>query len=147
MKRKKDDLTREDYIRTLDFLYTAAGTLNGRQAVKMFLKDLLTHSERIMLGRRIWIARMVLSGYSRREIGKRLKVGPKTITKVARWLDDQFPGYETALGGLQKELNRRAVLREARAEPLSFAALKRKYPIHFLLFPTPRPKAQYIDDD
>ncbi len=147
MKRKKDDLSKEDYIRTLDLLYTAAGSLKGRAAVKLFLKDLLTHSERIMMGRRIWIARMILTGHSRREIGKRLNVGPGTVSNVAKWLDDQFPGYEEALRGVQREFDKRAVDREARADPFSFAALKRKYPIHFLLFPTPKPKAQYSEDD
>jgi uncharacterized protein YerC len=145
MKRKKDDLTKEDYIKTLDYLYTAAGSMRGRDAVKMLLRDLLTHSERIMLGRRIWIARLLLSGYSYRDIGTRLHVGPHTIRKVEYWLSDQFPGYESAITDLEKELDRRAVAREASEDPFSFATLKRKYPLHFLLFPAPKPKAHYRD--
>lgn len=143
MKRRKDELTKEDYIKTLDYLYTAAGSVHGRHGMKVFLKDLLTHSERIMLGRRIWIARLLLAGYSQREIGERLKVGPNTVSKVERWLGDQFPGYESALQGLETELDRRAVRRESFADPFSFAALKRKYPLHFLLFPTPKPKRRF----
>ncbi len=146
MKRKKDELSKEDYSKTLDYLYTAASSIKGRDGVKLFLRDLLTPSERIMLGRRIWIARMLLNGCSQREIGARLKVGPNTVWRVERWLKDQLPGYETALRGLEHELNRRALEREAREDPFSFIALKRKYPLHFLLFPTPKPKKKYRDN-
>ncbi len=146
MKRKKDDLSKEDYIKTLDYLYTAAGSVHGRDGMKTFLKDLLTPSERIMLGRRIWIARLLLAGHSQREIGERLKVGPNTVSKVEQWLSDQFPGYETAITGLEKELDRRAVRRESFEDPFSFAALKRKYPLHFLLFKSPKPKKHFRQD-
>lgn len=111
--------------------------------MKLFLRDLLTESERIMLGRRIWIARLLLSGESGAEIGRRLKVGPNTIDRVQRWLNDQMPGYEKALAGVEKEMDRRALVAERKADPFSYAALKKKYPLHFLFFPEPKPKKQY----
>jgi uncharacterized protein YerC len=143
MKRKKDDLSGADYIKTLDYLYTAASTVQGKVKVKAFLKDLLTPSEKIMLGRRIWIARLLLAGHSQREIGKRLKVGPHTVWKVGQWLKDQLPGYEQAIQGLEQEMDKRAVHRESYTDPMSFVALKRKYPLHFLLFSSPKPKKLY----
>ncbi len=146
MKRRRADLSDTEFIKTLDYLYTAAGAVRGRANVKTFLRDLLTPSERIMLGRRIWIARLLLAGHSQREIGARLKVGPKTVSSVKRWLHDQFQGYEGAIEGLEKEPDKRALQRERAAEPFSFAALKKKYPLHFLLFPTPRPKKKYTDN-
>jgi len=97
MKRKISDLSEKEKIATLDTLYTAAASVSGREAVKLFLRDLLTPSERIMLGRRIIIARMILRGESYREIEERLKVGQATIGRVNRWLEDQFPGYEQAI--------------------------------------------------
>lgn len=145
MKRRVDELTKEEVIRTLDLLYTAAGTVRGRQAMKLFLKDLLTVSERIMLGRRIWIARLLLQGYNSEEIQRKLKVGQNTVGRIEHWLSDQLPGYEQVIQGLEKEMDERAVRRESLADPFSFAALKRKYPLHFLLFPNPNPKKQYRD--
>jgi len=56
---------------------------------------------------------------------------------------DQFPGYETALKKLDKEMDTRAICAEARANPFSYAALKRRYPLHFLFFPEPKPKQKY----
>ena len=62
MKRKINELMPKERIATLDALYTAVNSLRGREAVKLFLRDLLTESERIMLGRRIIVARRLLAG-------------------------------------------------------------------------------------
>lgn len=145
LKKKLDQLTKEEHIRTLDMLYTAAASAKGRDGMKSFLRDLLTPSERIMLGRRIWIARLLMQGMTPTEIGRKLSIGLNTIARVHHWLQDQYPGYEKVIEGLEKEMDKRAVRREASADPFSFAALKRKYPLHFLLFPNPKPKKQYRD--
>ena len=121
---------------TLDALYTAASVLKGRDAIKLFLRDLLTPSERIMLGRRIIIARMLIAGESYDEIGERLRVGRATIGRVHRWLTDQFPGFENAIKEMESEFEQR----KRRGPLISYAYMKRKYPLHFLLFPEPKKK-------
>lgn len=146
MKKKPNDLTKNETIKTLDTLYTAASAVKGRDAVKLFLRDLLTQSERIMLGRRLMIARLLLRGETYESIQRRLGVGRTTVSRVERWLQDEFPGYEQALAGLEKEMDKRAVRAEIKDNPFSYAALKRKYPLHFLLFPEPKPKKQYRKD-
>lgn len=143
MKKKKADLTDTEIMKTLDTLYTAASAVKGRGAVKLFLKDLLTESERLMLGRRIMIARLLLRRQTYDAVRRRLGVGYATIARVERWLEDELPGYEQALSGLEKEMDRRAVRAEIADNPFSYAALKKKYPLHFLLFPEPKPKRQY----
>jgi uncharacterized protein YerC len=109
--------------------------VRGRAHVKEFLKELLTVSERVMLGRRILIARMLLSGATYEDVGKKLRVGRTTVGKVERWLQDQLPGYERAVRGLNQEMKKREQNAKARREPFSFTALKKKYKLHFLLFP------------
>lgn len=136
MKRKLNDLTKKEMIVTLDALYTAASTVKGRDKVKLFLRDLLTPSERIMLGRRIIIARMLLADVSYDDIGRRLRVGRATISRVHHWLQDQFPGFENAIKGLEKEYDQRE-WEYSTPELGTFAYLKKKYPLHFLLFPRP----------
>ena len=143
MKRKQKDLTKKEIIATLDALYTAASAVKGRDAVKLFLRDLLTKSERIMLGRRILIARKLLAGDTYAEIGRKFRVGPGTIRRVEHWLQDEFPGYEQAITGLEKEMDKRAVRAEIKDDPFSYAALKRKYKLRFLFFPEPKPKRYY----
>ncbi len=140
MKRKLDDLTEKEIMVTLDTLYTAASAVRGRAAVKLFLRDLLTPSERIMLGRRIIIARMILAGETYESIQNKLRVGQATIGRVHRWLRDQLPGYELAIRGLEKEFDQRA----AKSTPIfSYAWLKQKYPLHFLLFPQAKLKHKF----
>jgi len=136
MKKKMSELTNQEQMETLDILYTAVSVLKGRDATKNFLKDLLTPSERIMLGRRIWIARMLLAGESQAKIGRILKVGPNTIWRVEKWLGDQLPGYEAVIAKVESEMKSRKEKRDTAHNPFTFKALKKKYPLHFLLFPS-----------
>lgn len=136
MKVRAKHLTDKHRIDILDTLYTAAGAVRGRSAMKLFLRDLLTESERIMLGRRIIIARLLIAGESRRSISEQLKVGQDTVYRVNRWLEDQLPGFENAIAQLEKELTGRE-FRRAYAQSALFR-LKKKYPAHFLLFPWPK---------
>ena len=133
MKKKISDLSEQEKIVTLDTLYTAASGAQGRTPMKLFLRDLLTESERIMLGRRIIIARLLLKDETLESIRKRTGAGFGTIGRVRLWLKDQLPGYETAVNALETELSRREYRKQYGAGALS--RLKKKYPLHFLLFP------------
>ncbi len=107
MKVRSRSLTDKQRIEILDTLYTTAGGVRGRDAMKLFLRDLLTPSERIMLGRRIMIARRLIAGNRYDDIEVDMKVGRDTIGRVQRWLNDQLPGYEQAVAKLEKELDKR----------------------------------------
>ncbi|MDE2079099.1 MAG: helix-turn-helix domain-containing protein [Patescibacteria group bacterium] len=131
MKVRIQNLKDQDRIETLDALYTAAGAMRGRDAMKLFLRDLLTESERIMLGRRIRIARLILEGYTYGEIAAALNVGHDTVYRVHRWLSDQMPGYEKAVAGWKQALEKRG--RKALQRTI-FKKLKQKYPLHFLFW-------------
>ena len=142
MKIRAKELSDSQRIETLDALYTAAGTVRGRDAMKLFLRDLLTESERIMFGRRILIARRLIAGVSRDDIAVELRVGYDTVNKVFHWLQDQLPGYEKAIADMEKEFEKR---KKKRNEAELYATnalyrLKKNYPAHFLLFPWPKHK-------
>lgn len=139
MKVKAKELSDVGRIKTLDALYTAAGAVKGRDATKLFLRDLLTESERIMLGRRILIARALISGATYEDIMEEYKAGKDTVHKVARWLRDQLPGYERAISGMEKEFEERENKKLYASSALY--RLKKKYPMHFLLFPDPKKKS------
>lgn len=145
MKVKAEKLSNKEMMRTLDALYTAASSVQGRKAMKIFLRDLLTKSERIMLGRRIIIARKLLDGQTYEDISAEMGVGPDTIWKIGRWLDDQIPGYERAIEGMKKEFKKRDEKR-LYAQSMLFR-FKKKYPLYFLLFPTPKLKDETSDWD
>jgi uncharacterized protein YerC len=136
MKKMMSELGEQERIKTLDALYTAAANVRGRAAMKLFLRDLLTESERVMMGRRIIIARLLLSTETYDDICARLGTSRGTISSVDRWLKDQMPGYEQAIVGMEKELGKREFKRKY-AKSMLFR-LKKKYPLHFLLFPEPK---------
>lgn len=138
MKVRAKELSDQQRVETLDALYTAAGTVHGREAMKVFLRDLLTESERIMLGRRIIIARKLIAANTYDDIATELKVGYDTIHRIQRWLYDQMPGYEKAVQGMEKEFKKRKIKKLYATSAL--ARLKLKYPRHFLLFPFPKNK-------
>ncbi|MBU6323671.1 MAG: hypothetical protein KGI41_02175 [Patescibacteria group bacterium] len=136
MKKKMSELSEQERIKTLDTLYTAASGVRGRDGMKQFLKGLLTESERVMLGRRIIIARLLLQGADYREIAERLGAGHATIRMVEHWLSGQLPGYESAIQEAEKEFGKRE-FKKKYATSMLFR-LKKRYPLHFLLFPEPK---------
>ena len=142
MKIRPRNLSNQQKMESLDALYTAASAVTGRQAMKLFLRDLLTESERVMLGRRVIIARRLLAGDDYGDIETDLKVGGDTISRVQHWLRDQLPGYEQAIKGMEKEFEERKDRYENKklwAQSYLYR-LKKKYPLYFLLFPKPKLK-------
>ena len=135
MKVRPRKVNRKDKIKYLDSLYTAVSTFKSREEIKNFLKDLLTESERIMIGRRILIAQMLLEDKTYDQIIQELHVGADTIIRVHRWLEDESDGYEKAVAGLKKELNStKQRIEKSALEPYSFTWLRKKYPLHFFIF-------------
>lgn len=138
MKRRPEDLSPEDQAFTRTVLFEAAKTAKNAAQLEKFLDGLLTPSEQIMLGRRIWISRMILENKRYDEIGARLHVGTGTIAKVECWLRGLLPDYSEHI---ERELKRTTKERRreiAKQNPFGLTALKIKYPLHFLLFPWPK---------
>jgi TrpR-related protein YerC/YecD len=121
-------------MKYMDLLWTSIANLETRDEVKTFFKDLLSESEAIMLARRIEIARYLLEGWSYDKITQELNVGKDTIVRVQVWLSSGFGGYEKAIEGFEKEMKNRTDRYHGSFEPYSFEWIRRKYPLHFLLF-------------
>ncbi|MFH1565190.1 MAG: Trp family transcriptional regulator [bacterium] len=126
-------ITNTDRMKYLDLLWTSIATLKSRDEVKNFFKDLLSESESIMLSRRIMIAKYLLEGLTYDEIKVRLKVGDGNIAKIHDWLVSGLGGYEKAIKEFNETLDKRGV-NKIPSSPLSFDWLRKKYPLHFLLF-------------
>lgn len=125
----------EERMKYLDLLWTSIAELKSREEVKNFFKDLLSESEAIMLSRRVMIAKYLLEDKSYEEIGELMKTGKSTIASVHSWLVSGFKGYENAVKKFKVVVDKRlSKNREEPAMPYSFNWLKKKYPLHFLLF-------------
>lgn len=136
MKKKVNELSKDEYTQTLDALYASASAVQGPTQMKRFLNNLLTESERIMLGRRILIARLLLQGKTWDSIRQMTGTGYSTIERVQSWLHDQLPGYETVITTMKEESIQHD-FKKKYATSMLFR-LKRRYPLHFLLFPEPK---------
>ncbi len=122
-------------MKYLDLLWTSIAELKSRDEVKNFFKDLLSESEAIMLSRRIMIAKYLLEDKSYDEIAELLHTGKATIASVHRWLVSGFRGYENAVKRFKTAVDKRYnKFKEEPSRPYSFGWLRKKYPLHFLLF-------------
>jgi TrpR-related protein YerC/YecD len=121
----------------LNQLWLMIASLETREEVENFFRDLLSETEAVMLGRRIQIAKLLLKGLSYENIAERLRASDGTIASVHRWVQSGFGGYKAALPRLEKELLKKEKLEEKhlkQRQPYSFEWLKKRYPLHFLLF-------------
>jgi TrpR-related protein YerC/YecD len=130
-------ISKEELHGFLDEFWTMVATLETKDEVKRFFRDLLSETEALMLARRVRIAKMLLQGISYEEIAETLHTGEGTIASVHRWLQSGFGGYTKSLPRLEQELKKNTKKRERQLqsyEPYSFEWLKRRYPLYFLLF-------------
>ena len=125
----------QDRMKYLDLLWTSIAELKSREEVKNFFKDLLSESEAIMLSRRITIAKLLLEDKSYDEISELIGASKATIANVHNWLVSGFKGYENAIKKFKSAVDKRlSKTRQEPSVPYSFGWMKKKYPLHFLLF-------------
>ncbi|OGG30506.1 hypothetical protein A3A63_03930 [Candidatus Gottesmanbacteria bacterium RIFCSPLOWO2_01_FULL_46_9] len=76
--------------------------LNDEDDVAYFLDDLLSPTEKIMLGKRLAIAFLLEKGYDQRAIHTILKVSTSTVNSVNYWLQRKGQGYRKVIGMVRK---------------------------------------------
>ena len=131
-KVKYHKLNEKERKKILDDFYSIIASLNSKEEVKRFFKDLLTLSEAVMVSRRIQIAKMLLSGKTQEEIRSKLKAGFNNINQVEKWLNNGFGGYKLAIKKLYgtKKVEK---TRNNYYTPYTFDWLRKKHPLHFAL--------------
>ena len=78
-----------------------ASKMKTAKMAELFFRDLLTHTERQMLAKRLQIAKMLLNKESYNVIKKTLHVTDTTIAKVNNWLKTFGQGYRLAVDKLK----------------------------------------------
>ena len=77
-------------------------SLGSPQNAQDFLSDLLSHTEQVMLGKRLAIAYMFQKGYTQRTIADTLKVSLATVNKVAMMVK-MSRGYKNIIDHMLKK--------------------------------------------
>ena len=86
--RRYKFLTRDDIYEALNRLRDAFLAAKNGEEVEEIVNGILTHDEKLKIGRRIIVADYLKDGYKIEEIAKAIKVGKNTIMAVARKLDE-----------------------------------------------------------
>lgn len=136
MRQQRYRLNPEQTKQTLNALWEAAERSDKANTTSDFLRGVLTESEQLQLGRRLLIAKRLLTGHSWSKIRAELNVSPNTIDIVQTWLSAQFPDYESIISDKQKRrLDGKSKQRRTYdPNPLSWERLRKRYPGHFLLW-------------
>lgn len=123
-KPKLDKAQTQELV--IDFCEAIAATKNSEEAAQL-LTDLLGKQELEMLARRLKVAEMLLNDYRYEDIHNFLKISPATIARVQIWLQNSGEGYRLAVERTKKSKQ----ARKQNYNPLSFTAMRRKYPGYF----------------
>jgi len=122
----------------LKLLDKVANQFSGSGGLPSFISRVLTEGERVTIGRRIIVARMIIEGQTYFEICQKLSISPNTFRNIRKWIIEELPGYNEVLEENKKDVAEKAKKKKARhferTEPFSMAGLKQRYPGHFLLF-------------
>jgi TrpR-related protein YerC/YecD len=83
-------------------LFDAVRSLQSRQELEAFLRDLCTLGELEAMAHRWQVARLVDQGLPYTEIAEKTGASTATVTRVAHWLNHGEDGYRTAIDRAKK---------------------------------------------
>lgn len=92
--RRYGFLQKEEIFEALNRLRDAFLAAKNGEEVEEIINGLLTHDEKMKIGRRILIAKYIKDGMGFGEIARALKVGKNTIVSVIHNLDRYPSAYE-----------------------------------------------------
>ncbi len=101
--RRYSFLQKSDIFEALNRIRDAFLAAKDGKDVDHIINGLLTHDEKLKLGRRIQVAEWILAGMKTEEIEQNLKVGRTTITLVGRLLTEH-PECFDLLGSRRKKV-------------------------------------------
>lgn len=135
MKFETKKLKKYAKSRCLDALYAALDFAKERNEIKSFISDILTEGEKVMVGRRILIAKRLLIRQPHRRIVAEMGVGLDTVYRVKKWLGSRHKGYERVVERIKKAV--RPTKRNSEFKdyyPTSgFAEIRRRYKSYYWL--------------
>ncbi len=79
----KYPISQEVYTHIFEIFLSTIAHLRIKSEITVFLRDLLSPTEQIMLSKRLAIALLLVKGYDWREISKLLRVSTSTIGKIS----------------------------------------------------------------
>lgn len=97
MAKTRKEVDNKEYIKEIHFLYEIINSLKNTEEVKLFLKDILTRSELIMLKRRWHIANLLVLGMEMRDVAMEAHASTNTVIRVKKILEEGRGGLLLAI--------------------------------------------------
>ena len=82
---------------SVEQLADVLASIDEREAMLAFLRDVCSHNELSTLAQRLEVARLVDQGVPNAEVARRLGASTATVTRVAQWLRHGEGGYRAVL--------------------------------------------------
>lgn len=101
-------LRKEIEDRIYEVLMESIASVKSKHSVEQLLDDLLSPTEKLMLGKRMSVALLLMKKYNQREVADTLKVGLETVSRVSRAMQKGTGGY----GALAAAIIRNEKLKE-----------------------------------
>lgn len=133
MQKSIDQISKKQKDLILNTLYKSTELADASGALRNFVEQMLTEAERITIGRRIVIARLILEGKTYNEINELLQISPNTYRDIRIWLFEQVPEYATVAAN-RKVQKTKLVSKSKKVDSLTLKGVTQKFPLHFLLF-------------
>jgi len=108
-RRYLDEKTKQ---RIFSLFVSAIVSCNSKESAALFIEDLFTPTEKIMLSKRLSIAFMLLNNYDYRTISDTLKVSLATIGNVSLWLKNKGMGLKNTISKIKKREEMRKIWEE-----------------------------------
>ncbi len=131
-----NSLPKEKRIQMIAEFYDTIDSLKNREEIRLFFKNLLTPDEIAMLMRRIEIASLLLVGFTYEQITQLLGVGRGKTINVQKTLAKGGEGYKIVVKRLLERRKKKIkkLKKIEKTQRSVFESLKKRYPLHFLLF-------------
>ncbi len=107
--------------------------------IEELLDDLLTPTEKIMLGKRLAIAFLLEKGYDQRTIHSIMNVSVSTVNGVNYWLKNKGNGYRRAIAMVRREEKWQSFLEKLED---TFSDIFSKTKLHKFAYGGLRPKSK-----
>lgn len=92
----------------MDQLISAFLSIDNKELMYAFLRDLLTQPEMIEFANRLEVARLLNNGMPQREVSGVTGVSIATVTRVNQWLNRGNNGYKQVLSLLKQSSNKKS---------------------------------------
>lgn len=131
-----NSLPKEKRIQMIAEFYDTIDSLNNRDEIRLFFRDLLTAEEIASFMRRIEVAVLLNASFSYNKISKILGVGVDKISRVQKCLQQDDSGYKIIVERLIENRKKWLKKKGVRVDGKPKSSFRKTHPFYFSFLPS-----------